>query len=149
MHDDGPNELWSPRSNKREHADLLTIPSSVPRSLSYAGSQNHLKEENLVSVVESRPAEFAYGSFTRTRPCIETRAWRRDDLAGLQDSFLSPAQVPRMDKHTFPSSYKFLDRRLSRLIEPSIQDQEHARIDTSIAVRPTQEVGNRRALREI
>ena len=49
-----------------------------------------------------------YGSFTRTRPWMETRACSSDDREGVHDSFLSPAQVPRMDKQTFPSSYKFL-----------------------------------------
>lgn len=35
---------------------------------------------------------------------METKAWSNDDLAGLHDSFLSPAHVPRIDKQTFPSS---------------------------------------------
>ena len=49
-----------------------------------------------------------YGSFTRIRPCIETKTWSREDRAGFQFSFPSPSHVPRRDKHTLPSSYKLL-----------------------------------------
>lgn len=50
---------------------------------------------------------YAYGSLTSTRPCIETSAWRSEDREGLHDSLRSPSQVPRIDRHTLPSSYKF------------------------------------------
>jgi hypothetical protein len=42
---------------------------------------------------------------------METRAWSSDDREGLHDSFRSPAHVPRIDKQTFPSSYRFLEKR--------------------------------------
>ena len=42
---------------------------------------------------------------------METRAWSSDDREGLHDSFRSPAHVPRMDKQTFPSSYRFLEKK--------------------------------------
>ena len=45
-----------------------------------------------------------HGSFTKTSPWIDTNACNRDDLVALQISFLSPVHVPRIDKHTFPSS---------------------------------------------
>ena len=48
-----------------------------------------------------------HGSFSSTRPWIDTNACRRDDRAALHDSLLSPAHVPRIDKHTLPSSYRF------------------------------------------
>jgi len=38
---------------------------------------------------------------------METRAWSNEDLDGCHVSLFSPDQVPRMDKQTFPSSYKF------------------------------------------
>lgn len=41
---------------------------------------------------------------------METRAWSSDDREGLHDSFRSPAHVPRIDKQTFPSSYRFLEK---------------------------------------
>ena len=45
-----------------------------------------------------------HGSLTRTRPCIETKACKSDDRAALHVSVLSPAQVPRMERQTLPSS---------------------------------------------
>src|SRR5258708_7731777 len=91
------------------------MPSSVPRSFSYAGSQNHLQEKH-----KDEHLYFSYstyGSLTRTRPWIDTRACNNEDRVALHVSFLSPAQVPRIDKQTFPSSYRFLciDIQLGRI----------------------------------
>lgn len=41
------------------------------------------------------------------KPCIETKACNNDDRAALHDSLRSPAQVPKMERQTLPSSYKF------------------------------------------
>lgn len=77
----------------------LTLPSRVPSSFANAGSQ-------------------WYGLRTNTRPEIETKTWRSDDLLGLASawfeptthfhvSLLSPCHVPKIDRHTLPSSYRF------------------------------------------
>ena len=50
---------------------------------------------------------------------METKAWSSDDREGLHDSFRSPAHVPRMDKQTFPSSYRFLEKKGSGEYENS------------------------------
>ena len=78
---------------------LLTFPSSVPLSFSYAGSQNH-------------------GSFTSTRPCIDTSTCSNELDLGVQLSLLSPCHVPRMLKQILPSSYRFgLTRPFDRVHE--------------------------------
>jgi hypothetical protein len=58
---------------------------------------------------------------------METKACSRDDREGLHDSFRSPAQVPRIDKQTFPSSYRFLGGEVSEY--KALQENKPLRVD--------------------
>lgn len=98
---------------------------------------------------------------------METNACSRDERAALQISFLSPDQVPRMDRQTLPSSYRFLPRRVSCRLR-QVQHYDYSRVHykgchkldmtgcnegiirtSPVAVGPAMEVCDRWGLREV
>lgn len=103
----------------RKDVRFLVVESTVQRSfvrpseflvsrLAEVSTQERGKHSFVRRGVTRSQGPAAYGSFTKTRPWMETRAWRSEDLEGCHVSLFSPDQVPRMDRQTFPSSYKFL-----------------------------------------
>lgn len=66
---------------------------------------------------------------------METRAWSSDDREGLHDSLRSPAHVPRMDKQTFPSSYRFLEKKSSGKYKPLREEPRNGTYGFTMKVR--------------